>query len=397
MTAADQGTVVSVNGGRSWSDWYNQPTAQLYHVETDDRFPYWIYSGQQDSGTVGAASRSDYGSLTYRDWHPVGGEERGWDVPDPVGSARSSTAPGSAARSRAGTAGPDRCRTSRRPSRAPTARVPPGRGCAGRGSSRSRSPPKPPHAVYTGAQYLLRSLDSGASWEPISPDLSGAEPGTAGCDGEITVANARPCGFGVVFTIALSRRDDQEIWVGTDDGLVQLTRDGGKTWKNVTPKGLPVWGKVATPRPVRDGAGRRVRRRRHAPPGRLHAARVSHARLRRDLAGDRRRPSARALRDVRCAPIPYGAGCSTPARTPACRCPSTTARTGSPLQLNLPTCWVGDLDGARHGPDHRDPGPRPLGARRRLAAATDREGIPGASSSVDRCSRRRTPCACGRT
>ena len=77
ITAADQGTIVTVNGGKSWSDWYNQPTGQFYHVETDDRFPYSIYSGQQDSGTVGAASRSDYGSLTFRDWHPVGGEERG--------------------------------------------------------------------------------------------------------------------------------------------------------------------------------------------------------------------------------------------------------------------------------------------------------------------------------
>ena len=80
---ADQGTVISQNGGRSWSDWYNQPTGQFYHVETDDRFPYWIYGGQQDSGTAGLASRSDYGSLTFRDWHPVGGEERGWDVPEP--------------------------------------------------------------------------------------------------------------------------------------------------------------------------------------------------------------------------------------------------------------------------------------------------------------------------
>src|SRR5262245_44234569 len=83
VTAADQGTIVTVNGGKSWSDWYNQPTGQFYHVETDDRFPYKIYSGQQDPGTVGGATRSDDGVLTYRDWRPGGGEERGWDVPDP--------------------------------------------------------------------------------------------------------------------------------------------------------------------------------------------------------------------------------------------------------------------------------------------------------------------------
>lgn len=83
ITASDQGVVVSVDGGRRWSSWYNQPTGQFYHLAADDRFPYWIYSGQQDSGTVGIASRSDYGALSYRDWHPVGGDERDYDLPYP--------------------------------------------------------------------------------------------------------------------------------------------------------------------------------------------------------------------------------------------------------------------------------------------------------------------------
>ena len=82
-TASDQGVVVSVDGGASWSSWYNQPTGQFYHLATDNRFPYTIYSGQQDSGTVGVASRSDYGALTFRDWRPVGGDERDYDIPDP--------------------------------------------------------------------------------------------------------------------------------------------------------------------------------------------------------------------------------------------------------------------------------------------------------------------------
>ena len=82
--ASDQGTGVSVDGARSWSDWYNQPTGQFYHLAADNRFPYWVYSGQQDSGTVGIASRSDYGALSFRDWHPVGGDERDYDIPDPA-------------------------------------------------------------------------------------------------------------------------------------------------------------------------------------------------------------------------------------------------------------------------------------------------------------------------
>jgi photosystem II stability/assembly factor-like uncharacterized protein len=84
ITGSDQGTVVSVNGGATWSSWYNQPTGQFYHLAADNRFPYWIYSGQQDSGTVTIASRSDYGSITLRDWHPVGGDERDYDIPDPT-------------------------------------------------------------------------------------------------------------------------------------------------------------------------------------------------------------------------------------------------------------------------------------------------------------------------
>ncbi|HEY2591330.1 MAG TPA: hypothetical protein VGI35_07040, partial [Steroidobacteraceae bacterium] len=83
ITASDQGAVVTVDDGETWSSWYNQPTGQFYHLAADDRFPYWVYSGQQDSGTVGAASRSDYGSLTFRDWHPVGGDERDYMIPDP--------------------------------------------------------------------------------------------------------------------------------------------------------------------------------------------------------------------------------------------------------------------------------------------------------------------------
>ncbi len=245
VTSCDQGTVVTVNGGKSWSNWYNQPTGQFYHVETDDRFPYWIYSGQQDSGTAAAATRSDYGGMTFRDWHPVGGEERGWDVPDPEDPlvVYGTGLGGAITRFDA--------RTGEVRNISPSVESAYGRRPApGKlrwawvfpfAASRTQ-----PVVLYTGSQFLLRSLDRGDSWEKASPDLTGAEPDARGCEGEVSVANARACGFGVIFTIEISPLDPQEIWVGTDSGLVQLTRDGGKTWKNVTPKGLTAWSKVAT-------------------------------------------------------------------------------------------------------------------------------------------------------
>ena len=245
ITAADQGTIVTVNGGKSWSDWYNQPTGQFYHVETDDRFPYKIYSGQQDSGTVGASTRSDDGVLTYRDWRPVGGEERGWDIPDPRDpDIVYGTGLG-------GTITRFDSRTSQVRNVSPIAESTYGRRPVP-GMDRwswafpLAMSPKPPYALYTASQYLLRSLDEGASWQKASPDLTGAVGGTKGCAGDVTIAAARPCGFGTIHTIELSPQNPDEIWIGTDDGLIQRTPDAGRTWKNVTPKGLPAWSKIST-------------------------------------------------------------------------------------------------------------------------------------------------------
>ena len=110
---SDQGAAVSVNGSRTWSSWYNQPTGQFYHLAADNRFPYWVYSGQQDSGTVSIASRSDYGALNMRDWHPVGGDERDYDIPDPV-DPNIVFGSGLGGRSAAGTRAPARSPTCRR-------------------------------------------------------------------------------------------------------------------------------------------------------------------------------------------------------------------------------------------------------------------------------------------
>ncbi len=347
VTAADQGTVVTLNGGKSWSNWYNQPTGQFYHVETDDRFPYWIYSGQQDSGTAGAATRSDYGSLTYRDWHPVGGEERGWDVPDPedplvvYGSGLGGTI--TRFDTRTGEVQHVSPAVESTYGRRPVPEAYRWAWCFPIAVS-----PKTPHALYAGSQFLLRSLDRGKTWEKASPDLTGAEPGAKGCTGDVAISAARACGFGTIFALELSPLDAQEIWVGTDSGLVQLTRDGGKTWQNVTPKGLPAWSKVAAldASPIE--------------PGTAYAAVDAH-RL------DDFSPHVYRTRDYGAAWQEITAGLPAGCFTTVVR--SDTVRRGliyagtdagvfvsfddgnrwQPLQLNLPTAWVGDL--AVHGND----------------------------------------------
>ncbi|HEV8610809.1 MAG TPA: hypothetical protein VGS98_12175, partial [Thermoanaerobaculia bacterium] len=341
VTSADQGTVVTVNGGRTWSDWYNQPTGQFYHVETDDRFPYWIYSGQQDSGSVGTMSRSDFGGLTFRDWYPVGAEERGWDVPDPADPdvVYGTGLGGNVMRF-------DR-RTKQAVNISPVVE-----------STYARRPTevkyrytwitplavskKPPHPIYYASQVLFRSTDRGQSWTVVSPDLTGAKPGMPGCDGEITLANASPCGFGVIFTIALSPRDENEIWVGTDDGRIQMTRDAGKTWNDVTPKDLAPWSKVSA---IDVSA---------LEPGTAYAAVDTHRKD--DFA-----PHLFRTHDLGKTWTVIGSGIPATQYTSVVR--ADPVRKGllyagtiggvhvsfddgdhwQPLQLNLPTAWVGDL------------------------------------------------------
>ncbi|GAA0706218.1 hypothetical protein [Dokdonella soli] len=245
ITASDQGVVVSVDGGRRWSNWYNQPTGQFYHLAADNQFPYWIYSGQQDSGTVGIASRGDYGAPSFRDWHPVGGDERDYDIPDP---ADPNIVYGS------GLGG----RISRWDSR--TGEVqnvsawPVSSYAARPGTVKYRytwiTPiafsRQAPYALYLGAQVLFHSTDQGRHWDTISPDLTGPRADAKRCEGDVAIADATACGYGTIFSIAPSPHGNDEIWIGTDNGFVQMTRDGGKSWSNVTPKGVPAWAKIST-------------------------------------------------------------------------------------------------------------------------------------------------------
>jgi photosystem II stability/assembly factor-like uncharacterized protein len=238
---SDQGAGVSVDAGHTWSSWYNQPTAQFYHVAVDNDFPYHVYGAQQDSGSVFILSRSNDGAITFRDWHPAGAGESGYIAPDP---SDSSIIYGG------GTYG-ELFRYDRRTGQAQNI-APDAIRNFGEAHPEHRytwtSPlvfsPQDPHTLYFGSQSVLRSIDRGNSWAKISPDLTGVDP-NAPDQGPITVENAKARGHGVVYAIAPSPVKAGEIWAGTDSGLIQLTRDNGKTWNNVTPQGLSDWSKIS--------------------------------------------------------------------------------------------------------------------------------------------------------
>jgi|GEM_PF-97664 formylglycine-generating enzyme required for sulfatase activity/photosystem II stability/assembly factor-like uncharacterized protein len=245
ISASDQGASVTGNGGATWSSWYNQPTGQFYRLGVDDRFPYRVYSGQQDSGSVAILSRSDYGQLTFRDWHPVGADERDADLPDPVdpGVVYGAGLGGRLSRWNARTG--EVQNVSPVPYSPYGARPRPGIDRFAWITPLAISP-RPPHAIYLGSQFLYRSLDSGARWDRVSADLTGADPAARGCEGDVTVDHATACGFGVIFTIAPSPATDGVVWVGTDNGRVLVTRDDTRTWSDVSPPGIGDWTKVNT-------------------------------------------------------------------------------------------------------------------------------------------------------
>jgi photosystem II stability/assembly factor-like uncharacterized protein len=245
VLATDQGTSVTLNRGVTWSTWYNQPTAQFYHVITDNQFPYNVYGSQQDSGTAVVPSRTDHGQIDGRDWFSVGGGESGYIAPDPLDPniIYVSGTFGTVSRF-------DR-RTTQSQEIAPWPLPGFGQEIAQR---KYRDPWTPvllfskaqPTALFLGTQYVMKTVDGGLHWQTISPDLTGDTRKSAQekFSGPVTVENARERGYGVVYTIAPSPLSAAEIWAGSDSGLVHLTRDGGKTWTNVTPPGLTPWSKI---------------------------------------------------------------------------------------------------------------------------------------------------------
>ena len=245
IMASDQGATISMDGGKTWSSWYNQPTAQIYHLSTDNRYPYWVYGTQQDSGSVGTLSRGDYGAITFMDWDPVGGYEFGYIVPDPLNN------------NFVYAGGPSRGvvridRTNRQ-----VATVSP---TVVRGDTEYRMAtnpplafsPQDPHIFYMGAQFLLETRDGGLHWKRISPDLTSTAVEAPASDSATTATPALPArpraqeqqetiapnNRAAITTFAPSPVKAGEIWAGTNNGIVQVTQDSGGTWQNVTPPGL---------------------------------------------------------------------------------------------------------------------------------------------------------------
>ena len=234
VLSSDQGAIVTRNGGVTWSSWYNQPTAQFYHVVTDNQFPYWVYGAQQDSGSASTPSRSRYRSLNFHDWRPMdAGDENGYVAPDPLNPGV--VFGGFVARQDFGDE--------------QLQQLPPTLAHSGDYRRTWTLPlvfsPIDPHVLYFGSQVLFRTADGGSSWQVLSPDLTREDPGVPPNLDAATAAHA-PKGKrrGVIYTIGPSFVRAGEIWAGTDDGLIQLTQDEGKTWENVTPPDLTPWSKV---------------------------------------------------------------------------------------------------------------------------------------------------------
>jgi photosystem II stability/assembly factor-like uncharacterized protein len=229
---SDQGAIISVNGGQSWSSWYNQSTAQMYHVAADNAFPYRLCSGQQESGSACISSRGNYGDITFRDWQPVALEEYGYAAPDPLDPDI--------------VYGGKLTRWDRRTGQAqyvmPLAlRTPDFRVVR---TQPVQFSPVDPHVLYFAANTLWTTSDAGRSWKQISPDLTRKTwdvPASVG----IFSSEVKPTQRGVIYAVGPSPLDINRIWAGTDDGLLWLTTDGGKNWNNITPPTLTAWQKVS--------------------------------------------------------------------------------------------------------------------------------------------------------
>jgi photosystem II stability/assembly factor-like uncharacterized protein len=234
LLASDQGAIVTVNGGESWSSWYNQPTAQMYHVNADNAFPYRLCSGQQESGSACISSRGNDGEITIRDWHPVAAEEYGYVVPDPLDPDI--------------VYGGKLTRYDRRTNQAQNV-VPKAFSSADYRMLRTQPivfSPVDPRVLYFAANTLWKTANGGQSWQQISPDLSRpayAVPSVVGIyhDQE----TAQPVRRGVIYAVAPSPLDINRIWAGTDDGRIHLTTDGGAHWNEITPPDMVAFQKIS--------------------------------------------------------------------------------------------------------------------------------------------------------
>ena len=234
LLVSDQGAMITVNGGQTFSSWYNQPTAQFYHVSTDNAFPYNVYSGQQESGSVSIASRGNDGQISYREWHPVGAEEYGYVAADPLDPNI--------------IYGGKITRFDKRTGQ--TQNISPEAVRSGKYRFVRTAPvlfnPIDKKTLYYAGNVLFKTMNGGNSWQIISPDLTRESYDVPASVGIYTAADMKNMPRrGVIYTVAPSYKDINTIWCGTDDGYIQLTKDGGKTWKNVTPSSITSWSKIS--------------------------------------------------------------------------------------------------------------------------------------------------------
>ena len=234
LLVSDQGALVTVNGGETWSSWYNQPTAQIYHVAVTPTFPYKVCGGQQESGSVCISSRGNDGVIDFRDWHPVGVIEYGYVAPDPLdpdviyGGGRSEVSKFHWSTGQVQNITPIPLRSAKYR----TDRTEP-----------LMFSPLDPHTMYFASNVLFKTTNGGSSWQAISNDLTRENPAVPASVGNLVPKGAEKQ-RGVIYALASSFKDINTLWAGTDDGLVWLTRDGGKQWNDITPKDLIPWSKV---------------------------------------------------------------------------------------------------------------------------------------------------------
>ncbi len=250
----DGGATVSLDGGATWSTQYNQPTAQLYHVITDNRWPYYIYGAQQDNSTVAIKSYDDDGVIGRQDWYAVGGGESGYIAPYPpdpnivFAGAESFVS-----------------RFDKRTEQLMDISVWP-LDVSGNGAEKLKPrfnwtaplliSPHDPNTLYWAAEMIFKSTNGGQSWTPVSPDLTRNDKSRQkSSGGPITLDITSVEYYDTIFALAESPLKKDTIWAGTDDGLVQLTQDGGQHWANVTPKDLPEWSLISIVEPSRHDPG----------------------------------------------------------------------------------------------------------------------------------------------
>jgi len=223
-----------VNGGETYSSWYNQPTAQFYHVSTDNAFPYNVYGGQQESGSVGIASRSNDGTISFREWHPVGVEEYGYVAADPLDPNiiyGGKITKYNKLTGQVQNISPEPVRT-------------------GKVRFIRTAPvlfsPVDNKTLFFAGSVIFKTTTGGDTWEQISPDLTRETYDIPESVGIFNTPDLKTMARrGVVYALAPSYQDINTIWAGTDDGLIHITKDGGKHWKNITPTTLTSWSKVS--------------------------------------------------------------------------------------------------------------------------------------------------------